>query len=82
MKLSERQNRLLGKQDEVSVKALDDVELSDWVQQVLELGPKHPARDKFNETHFLADIDIFLLDLKSGEAFCEIEAGITSKNLT
>ena len=78
MKLSERQDRPLGKQGEGSVRALDDVELPNWVQQVLALGPKHPVRDKINETHFLADIDIFLLDLRnrkvSGEALCKIEA--------
>ena len=65
MKLSERQDWTLGKQGEGSVRALDDVELSDWVQQVLALGPKHPVGNKFNETHFLADIDIFLSDLKN-----------------
>ena len=78
MKLSERQDRPLGKQGEGSVKALDDVELPNWVQQVLSLGPKHPVRDKFNETQFLAEIDIFLSHLKNskvpGEARCEIEA--------
>ena len=45
---------------------------------MLALGPKHPVRDKLNETHFLADINIFLLDLKNhkvpGEALWEIEA--------
>ena len=78
MNLSERQDRPLGKQGEGSVRALDDVVLANWVQQVLALGPKHPVRNKINETHFLADIDIFLSDLKSctvpGEALCEIEA--------
>ena len=78
MKLSERQDRPLGKQGEGSVRALDDVELPNCVQQVLALGPKHLVRDKFNETHFLADIDIFLSDLKNrklpGDALCEIEA--------
>ena len=78
MKLSERQDRSPGKQGEGSVRAHDDVELPDWVQQVLALGPKHSFRDKFNETLFLADIDIFLSDLKNrkvpGEALCEIEA--------
>ena len=59
MKLSERQDRPLGKQGEGSVKALEDVELPIWVQQMLALVPKHPVRDKCNETHFLADIDIF-----------------------
>ena len=42
------------------------------------MGPKHPIRDKFNETHFLADIDILLSQFQiqktSGETFCEIEA--------
>ena len=78
MKLSERQDRPLGKQGEGSIRALDNVELPNWVQQVLALGPKHPVRDKFNETHFLADIDIFLSDPKNRkvprEALCEIEA--------
>ena len=45
---------------------------------MLALGPKHPVRDKFNETHFLADIEIFLPDTKNRkvprEALCEIEA--------
>ena len=60
MELSERPDRPLVKQGEVSVIALDDVELPNWVQQVLSLGPKHPVRDKLDETHFLADIDFFL----------------------
>ena len=42
------------------------------------MGPKHLIRDKFNETNFLADIGIFLSQLKnqktSGETICEIEA--------
>ena len=45
---------------------------------MLALGPKHPVRDKFNETHFLADIEFFLPDIKNRkvprEALCEIEA--------
>ena len=45
---------------------------------MLALGSKQPGRDKFNETHFLVDINNFLLDLKNrkvtGEALCEIEA--------
>ena len=78
MKLSERQDLPLGKQGEGSVKAHDDVELPNWVQQVLVLGPKHPVKNKINETHFLVDIDIFLSDLKNRkipvEALWEIEA--------
>ena len=47
-----------------------------WVREVLSFGPKHPVRDKFNEIHFLADIDSFLSELKliPGEKLCEIEA--------
>ena len=52
------------KQGEGSVKGLDDVELPNFVQQKLTIGPKHPVRDKFNETLFLADIDHFLSDLR------------------
>ena len=40
--------------------------------------PKHPIRNKFNETHFLADINIFLSQLinqkTSGGTLCELEA--------
>ena len=49
-----------------------------WEREVLSFGPKHPVRDKFNEFHFLADIDSFLSELKlnriPGEKLCEIEA--------
>ena len=48
---SERQDQALGKQGASSVKAFDDVQLPDLVQQVLALGPKHPASDNFFETH-------------------------------
>ena len=78
MKLSKRQDRPLGMQGEGSVKAPYDVELLNWLQQVLALGPKHPVKDKFNATYFFADNDIFLSDLKNRkvteEALCEIEA--------
>ena len=77
-KLSERQDKPLGGRNERSVRVLDNIELPEWVYEVLSMGPKHPIRDKFNETHFLADIDIFLSQLKnqktSGETLCEIEA--------
>ena len=76
--LAERQDRPLGWKSERSVTSIDDIELPHWIQQLLSLGQKHPVRENFNETHFLADIDIFLSDLKhrkvSGEALCEIEA--------
>ena len=76
VKLSERQDKLPGGRNEQSVKVLDKIELPGWVQEVLSTGPKHPIRAKFNETHFFANIDIFLSQLKnqktSGETLCEI----------
>ena len=42
------------------------------------MDPKHPISKKFNKTLFLADINIFLSQLRnqktSGETLCEIEA--------
>ena len=64
--------------NERAVRILDEVILPLWVREVLSFGPKHPVRDKFNEIHFLADIDSFLSELnlnrKPGEKLCEIEA--------
>ncbi|XP_063713937.1 uncharacterized protein LOC134841828 [Symsagittifera roscoffensis] len=70
------------KVNDKSVRALDGIELPKWVHEVLGFGPKHPVRDRFNELHFLADIDNFLSELKSqkvpGEKLCEIEAAAKS----
>ena len=48
------------------------------MREILTFGPKHPVRDKFNEIHFLADIDSFLSELNLhrilGENLCQIEA--------
>ena len=64
--------------DERAVRILDEVILPLWVREVLNFGSKHSVRDKFNEIHFLADIDSFLSELKlnrmPGEKLCEIEA--------
>ena len=64
--------------DERSVRILDEVVLPLGARVVLSFGPKHPVRDKFNEIHFLADIDNFLSELKlnrlPGENLCEIQA--------
>ena len=77
-KLSERQDRSLKNLDERAVRILDEVVLPLWVREFLSFGPKHPVRDKFNEIHFLADIDSFLSELKLNriprEKLCEIEA--------
>ena len=64
--------------DEKAVRILDEVILPLWAREVLSFGRKHPVRDKFNEIHFLADIDTFLSELKlkriTGEKLCETEA--------
>ena len=70
-KLSERQDKPLGDQNEQSVKVLDNRELPGWVHEVLSMGPKHQIRDKFNETHFLADIDNILSKLKNQKTSSE-----------
>ena len=36
-----------------------------YFTDLLSLGPKHPIRDRFNEMHFLADVDRSLSLLKS-----------------
>ena len=73
-----RDKKSLGVRDEPSVKVRDNIELPGWVHQIMPMGLKQSIRDKFNETHFLAHIDIFLSQLKnkkaSGETLCEIEA--------
>ena len=61
-KLSERQDRPLKNLDERAVRILDEVILPLWVREILSFGPKHPVRDKFNEIHFLVDIDSFWLN--------------------
>ena len=63
--MQNHQKQTLLKQCEGSVRAFDVFASSDWVQQILSLGLNHTVRDKINETHFLADIDIFLSDLKN-----------------
>ena len=57
---------------------MDDLDISKFVIDILFLGPKHPVRDKFNEEHFLADVDKLVCELRDnkteGEKICEIEA--------
>ena len=61
-----------------SIRFLDEVFLPQWVREILTFGPKHPVRDKFNEIHFLADIDSFLSELNLhrilGGHLCQTEA--------
>ena len=76
-KLTERQDRSLRNGSHNNVVTLEGVELPKFVLDVLSLGPKHPVRDKFNEVHFLADVDRLVRELwennTDGEKLCEIE---------
>ena len=57
---------------------MDGRELPMFVLDILSLGPKHHVRDKFNEVHFLADVDKLVRELREnnteGEKLCDIEA--------
>ena len=57
---------------------MDGRELQKFLLDILSLGPKHPVKDKFNEVHFLADVDKLVRELREnnteGEKLCEIEA--------
>ena len=58
---------------------MDGRDLPNFVLDVLSLGPKHLLRDKFNEVQFLADVDMFVLEIELretktvGEKLGEIE---------
>ena len=77
-KISEKQDRPLLNGSHNNVVTLEGVELPKFVLDVLSLGPKHPVRDKFNEVHFLADVDRLFRELREnntdGEKLCEIES--------
>ena len=57
---------------------MDNLELPVFVEDLLSYGPKHPVKDKFNKTQFIADIDKLVNNLRqngvNGEKLCEIEA--------
>ena len=86
-KLSERQDKPLRASNEKTVAVLDDMVLPGLVRDLLAFGPKHPIRDKFKESHFLADIDSLIINLREnnvpGRKLFEIEAAAKwySKNI-
>ena len=67
-KTARETKKTLGVRDEPSVKVRDNIELPGWVHQIMPMGLKQSIRDKFNEMHFLAHIDIFLSQLKNKKA--------------
>ena len=77
-KLSERQDRPLWNGSHSNVVIMDGRELPNFVLEILSLGPKHPVSDKFNEVHFLGDVNKLVRELREnnagGERLCEIEA--------
>ena len=56
----------------------DGVELPKFFLDTLSLGPERPVREKFDEVHFLADVDKLVRELREnrleGENLCEIES--------
>ena len=77
-KLSERQDRALRNGSQSRVVIMDGRELPKFVLDILSVGPKHSVRDKYNEVHFLADVDKFIHKIREnnseGEKIVEIEA--------
>ena len=63
-KLSERQDRPLRNGSHSNVVIIDGRELPKFVLDILSLEPKYPVRDKFNEVHFLADLDKLVRELR------------------
>ena len=48
-----------------TIKNLDDLKIPDKIKEYLALGPKQPVWDKFDEMHFLADVDGLLRTMKT-----------------
>ena len=73
-KLLERQDRTLWNGSHSNVVIRDDLDFPKFMLDILPLGPKHPVRDKFNEVHFLADVNNILRELREskteGEKLC------------
>ena len=55
---------------------LDNISVPQVVEKVLRYGPRHPVQTKFNEQHFLANIDILLSDCISQN----VEAKVINQN--
>ena len=64
LKLSERQDRPLWNGSHNNVVTLEGIELPKCVVDVLSLGPKHAVMDKFNEVHFVADVDRLVCEFR------------------
>ena len=48
-----------------TIKILGDLKIPDKIKEYLALSSKHPVRDKFDEMHFLADVDGLLRTMKT-----------------
>ena len=56
-KFSERQDRPLRNGTHSNIVIMDECELPKFVLDILSLRPKHPVRHKFNEVHFIVEVD-------------------------
>ena len=70
-KMLERQDRPRQNVSHSNVVVMDGRKLPKFVLDILSLGPKHPVRDKFNEVHFLADIDELVRELRENNTEAE-----------
>ena len=63
-----------------AIRTLDGIESPVFVKEMLSYGPTHPAKDKFNEILFPAEVDKLVRLLRgngtSGEKPCKIESAI------
>ena len=69
--LSVRQDRPLKDQNIDSTRTLDRICLPTFLKDLLFYGPKHPIRNKFNDVHFLADIDKLIRTLRESGNDCK-----------
>ena len=63
VKLSERQDIALRNGSHSNV-IMDGRERPKFVRDILSMGANHPVRAKFNEVHFLADVDKLIRELR------------------
>ena len=69
-KMSRRRDRPLRNSSHSNVVITDGGELPKFVLDLLSLGPKHPAREKFNEMHIPTDAEKFVRELRQSNTDC------------
>ena len=74
---SQRQEKPLRETNKIAIRMLDCIESPVFVKEIFSYDLRHPVKDKFNEIHFLVDVDRLVQSVRkkgtSGEKLCEIE---------